>query len=78
METQATTEQIDVNQEINQLQGLVKATNNNLPVALAIFIALLIVKFKQSERKQIDCEKVTTDLTKRIEKLEEKIKEQNY
>jgi hypothetical protein len=72
METQATTEQIDVNQEINQLEGLIKATNNNLPLALAIFLALFLVK--QSERKQIDCQKVTDDLSKRIDKLEEKIK----
>lgn len=74
METQAATEQIDVNQEINQLEGLIKATNNNLPLALAIFLALFLVKFKQSERKQIDCQKVTDDLSKRIDKLEEKIK----
>lgn len=61
--------------EVNQLQELIKLTGNNLPLAIALFIALVFYKDKKKrEQHDIDhavaCDLDRKDLNKKIEALE--------
>lgn len=61
--------------EVNQLQELIKLTGNNLPLAIALFIALVFYKDKKKrEQHDLDhavaCDLDRKDLNKKIEALE--------
>jgi len=61
--------------EVNQLQELIKLTGNNLPLAIALLIALVFYKDKKKREQQdqdhaVACDLDRKDLNKKIEALE--------
>jgi len=66
--------------EINQLQELLKITGNNLPLAIAILIALVFYKDKkkrdqESQDHAIACDIERKDLLKRLDAIESEFKQ---
>lgn len=66
--------------EINQLQELLKVTGNNLPLAIAILIALVFYKDKkkkdqESQDHAIACDIERKDLLKRLDAIESEFKQ---
>jgi len=66
--------------EINQLQELLKVTGNNLPLAIAILIALVFYKDKkkkdqESQDHAVACDIERKDLLKRLDAIESEFKQ---
>lgn len=66
--------------EVNQLQELIKLTGNNLPLAIALLVALVFYKDKKKKEQQdqdhaIACDLNRKDLSKKLEDLETQVKQ---
>jgi hypothetical protein len=66
--------------EVNQLQELIKLTGNNLPLAIALLIALVFYKDKKKREQQdhdhaVACDLDRKDLSKKLEGLETQVKQ---
>ena len=66
--------------EVNQLQELIKLTGNNLPLAIALLVALVFYKDKKKREQQdhdhaVACDLDRKDLSKKLEGLETQVKQ---
>ncbi len=59
------------NEDIAQIKDLMQVTQNNVPLALAIFAVLLVNKLKNNQVKS-ELETKINDLDSRIKKIENK------